>query len=135
MSGADDRERQKREAQRQVPEDSRLLHPGNEGHDAERARARLEEWAGEEPPEGRDARALRALQEREAASARPPEPAHASAPPPEDRDAHHVRGGEPKKHPRPPAETTPEPGRGPHRVHPTPGEPPEVTLGDRKSVV
>ncbi len=40
-----------------------LLHPGNEGHDAERQRDRLEKWAAQEDDEGPDARALREAQE------------------------------------------------------------------------
>jgi hypothetical protein len=112
MGGHDDRhwdelERQKAErgAEGVTAGEERLLHPGNQGQDEERVRSRLEAWQEEEGPAGKAARELGRMEGPKPTS---PPPVEAASP------SHGGRagGGEPKKHPRKPEETTPEPGRG-----------------------
>lgn len=95
---------------------TRLLTPANEGHDLERARIRETKWAGQTvagsgggPPEFS---APRAAEHGEVPVESGPEtkvhgsPFHAN-----DRERRSA-GGEARKHPRPAAETSPEPGVG-----------------------
>ncbi|MDP2304441.1 MAG: hypothetical protein Q8P18_00265 [Pseudomonadota bacterium] len=100
--------RLQRERAQHQPGEPRLLHPGNEGHDEERSRSQEQGWAAQTvsgaPPGPRAAQAA--------------EVGEAPATPRADPGERHVRGGEAKKHPRPREETTPEPGRGAHRLEP-----------------
>lgn len=155
MSGKDDKHQADIERQRTANRqrhgddrgnvnDSPLLHPANEGHDEERTRDRLERWAAQESADGPDARRLREM----AGGARvqggpignerfveqgvepPPVKMHGS---PYNRDENlrekHAAAGEPAKHPRRREDTTPEPGRGAHRLDTVTGEPPDVKVG------
>lgn len=81
----DEEDQDPREPRRPEDDDSPLLHPGNEGHDAERQRDRLEKWASQEDDLGPDARALQEELDRARAAHAPLEevlPLEPPTPPP-----------------------------------------------------
>lgn len=121
---------------REDAEDPRFLHPGNEGHDEERNRVRATKWAGQTvagsagPSQGASAQAP-GTEAVPVASPEEPKPRGLLHNADHHLREHHTAGGEPRKHPRAPEETTPEPGVGRHREPGRLPDEPEIPPGAR----